>query len=63
MKMDRDRFSIAKVEVPIGDMNPIVEEQVDASCNNMNGVAKGLSLRRFSRKNDDRKMSLAQLTK
>lgn len=61
--MDRDRFSITKVEVPTGDINPIAEEQVDASSNNMNGVAKGLNLRRFSKKNDDRKMSLAQLTK
>lgn len=58
--MERDRFSITKVEAAAGDIGPIAENQVD------NGVTlKGFNLlgRKFSKKNDDRKMSLAQLTK
>lgn len=63
--MERDRFSISKVEAG-GDINPIVEDQVADSGNNTNGISlKGFNLlgRRISKKGDDRKMSLAQLTK
>lgn len=64
--MERDRFSISKVEPSSGEINPIVEDQVADSGNNTNGITlKGFNLlsRKFSKKNDDRKMSLAQLTK
>lgn len=68
--MDRDRFSISKIDASSGgngNISPIVEDQVADSGNNSNGISlKGFNLlgRRFSKKtSEDRKMSLAQLTK